>query len=240
MWYLIIPPIVVVVSLSFVLWYLSRKGADPSVVRKISQLAGGVEQKVSFFRTKNFFLRILEKTAHRFKILFLQMHNTLNDLTQLLKERRRRFQEKDGTVALKAPGAASAHEVVSESPQPLLRSQAVAIAGMKRFVQPVPTTRLEATEAVSRPMVSETMVHPEESYHKTSADVVHEDGLIARIAVNPKDFVAYEELGDHYLKIGNMKDAKECYRQVLKLSSVQRMAKIKIRRLEKMLLQKEQ
>jgi len=32
-----------------------------------------------------------------------------------------------------------------------------------------------------------------------------------------------------------MKDAKDCYRQVLKLSPVQRMVKIKIRRLEKLL-----
>jgi cytochrome c-type biogenesis protein CcmH/NrfG len=59
--------------------------------------------------------------------------------------------------------------------------------------------------------------------------------MIARIARDPKDFTSYEALGDYYLESENIRDAKECYRQVLKLSPVHRMVKIKIRRLEKLL-----
>ena len=95
MWYLIIPPIIVIASLSFVLWYLSRKGADPRVAETLSHLEGQAEQKISFVRTKTFFLHLLEKIAYRFKVTSLQMHNAFHNVTQYLKERQRRFQAKD-------------------------------------------------------------------------------------------------------------------------------------------------
>jgi predicted Zn-dependent protease len=92
--------------------------------------------------------------------------------------------------------------------------------------------------SASRPMVSETAAHPERARRRTPANGFREEDLIARIAADPKDFTAYESLGDYYLETDNVKDAKECYRQVLRLSPVQRMVKIKIRRLEKLLSQK--
>lgn len=66
-----------------------------------------------------------------------------------------------------------------------------------------------------------------------------EDILVERISLNPRDIEAYERLGDYYLEQNNLVDAKECYRQVLKLSPAYRLVKIKIRRLER-LLEKEQ
>jgi len=243
MWYLILPPIIVIVSLLFVLWYLSRKGADPFIARKISQLEDGAEQRVSFFRTKKFFLRILERTAYRFKVLSLQMHNALNDLTQTLKERRKRFQDSDAkTISensdeeMRTDAIVFSHGTVSEDVHPRTSE----IGETSREYQNVRSTQSEISETIPRPMVSDRIVRPEVPYRKTLADISREEGLIARIAVDPKDFTAYEELGDHYLEIGNMKDAKDCYRQVLKLSPVQRMVKIKIRRLEKILSQKGQ
>jgi hypothetical protein len=62
-----------------------------------------------------------------------------------------------------------------------------------------------------------------------------EDILVERISINPRDIEAYERLGDYYLEQENMVDAKECYRQVLKLSPAYRLVKIKIRRLERLL-----
>lgn len=62
-----------------------------------------------------------------------------------------------------------------------------------------------------------------------------EDILVERIALNPRDIEAYERLGDYYLEQGTLTDAKECYRQVLKLSPAYRLVKIKIRRLERLL-----
>jgi tetratricopeptide (TPR) repeat protein len=62
-----------------------------------------------------------------------------------------------------------------------------------------------------------------------------EEILIERIAANPRDIEAYERLGDYYMEQENLQDAKECYRQVLRLSPVHRLAKIKVRKLEKAL-----
>lgn len=62
-----------------------------------------------------------------------------------------------------------------------------------------------------------------------------EDILVERISLNPRDIEAYERLGDYYLEQQNLVDAKECYRQVLKLSPAYRLVKIKIRKLERLL-----
>lgn len=88
-----------------------------------------------------------------------------------------------------------------------------------------------------RPMISEQAVRPEKVKRKVLERPAEEE-LIARIATNPKDFTAYEALGDFYMERGSIQDAKECYKQVLKLSPVQRLVKIKIRRLERLLSQK--
>jgi tetratricopeptide (TPR) repeat protein len=245
MWYLIVPPIVIVVSLLFVLWYLSRRGSDPSIARKISQLEDTAEQKISFSRTKNFFLRILEKTAYRFKVMSLQTHNVLNDVTQSLKEKRKDFQkETKNTFSESTEERVVTNESISLNEEtikrqsPRLNEKRVNIFQKDQIEKTVEVRQSEPLEVVARPMVSEKMVHPEVSYKKTPADIAYEESLIARIAVNPKDFGSYEKLGDYYLETGNIKDAKECYRQVLKLSPAERMVKIKIRRLEKILSQK--
>ena len=75
--------------------------------------------------------------------------------------------------------------------------------------------------------------HPSESDTKSKGQL--EELLIERIISNPRDIEAYERLGDYYLERDNYIDAKECYRQVLKLSPVNRLVKIKIRRLERIL-----
>lgn len=249
MWYLIVPPIVIVSSILFVLWYLSRKGADPMIASKVSQLESTAGESVSFPRTKNFSLHILEKMAYRSKVMSLRMHNALNDMTQSLKEKQKHFQ-KESSAQEVSTEASPDETILNEAPiirRP--RIESVNVFHEESVKTPLITrkateTRIEKAEINEedslRPMVSETIVRPEMvPIKKKGSDIAREENLIAHIAVNPKDFSAYEELGDYYLEIGNIKDAKECYRQVLRLSPVQRMAKIKIRRLEKILLQKE-
>ena len=107
----------------------------------------------------------------------------------------------------------------------------------EEIVDEVSTSADAPVEHAVRPMVSDRAALPERPKRKLSPKPIEED-LIARIAVNPKDYTAYEALGDFYMERGSIQDAKECYRQVLKLSPVQRMVKIKIRRLERLLSQK--
>ncbi|MDP3957774.1 MAG: tetratricopeptide repeat protein [bacterium] len=276
MWYLIIPPIIVVVSLSFVLWYLSRKGADPLIAEKVSQSVEEAQEQISFLRTKNFFLRILEKVAYRFKVVSLQMHNGLHDLTQALKARRRRFQDgllaKKSKESLEQPKVSAGEQAASHTgflrrfaqrsgkgieagererlaPASPESFSSQAVLGKPISHQSKPEEAFEENRPIQvshepaspplptflRPMVSETITRPETGRERTQADIAREENLIARIAVNPKDFTAYEGLGDYYLEVGNIKDAKECYRQVLKLSPLHRIVRIKIRRLEKLL-----
>lgn len=276
MWYLIVPPIIVVVSLLFVLWYLSRKGADPLIAGKALKAEETAGHRAAFSRIRNFFLHVLEKTAYRFKVVSLRIHNELHDLTQSLKARQRHSQSQapvsglageshdastrrqavdrqDDSHNVHVPGkkrgegeGGAKEESFSAEPavpiatvldEPIVRNRKTP-SSMGRSTTTVPMSATEAPSVVWRPTVSETATHPEKMRKRTQGDHSREEDLIGRIAVNPKDFTAYEGLGDYYLENGNVKDAKECYRQVLKLSPVQRMVKIKIRRLEKILSQK--
>jgi len=63
-------------------------------------------------------------------------------------------------------------------------------------------------------------------------DKVREDALIHRIAENPKDVEAYRELGDYYLSVGNIKDAKDSFKIVLKLRPRDLKAKSSLREIE--------
>jgi tetratricopeptide (TPR) repeat protein len=63
-------------------------------------------------------------------------------------------------------------------------------------------------------------------------DKVREAALIYRIAENPKDIEAYREIGDYYMSIGNIKDAKEAFKMVLKLRPRDLKAKSSLREIE--------
>lgn len=226
MWYLIIPPIIVVISLSFVLWYLSRKGADPLVAEKALGLQEEAKRQASFPRVKTFFLRLLEKMAYSFKVKSLKAHNILHNVTHSLKESQRRFQSKS---SVSEPSDKSDEQLIS------IASKRKKLFQTKAEI--VQTVAPGEPISISRPMVSETIVHPERGRAGMRENNFREADIIVRITANPKDFAAYEELGDYYLEIGNVKDAKECYKQVLKLSPAERMVRIKVRRLEKILSQ---
>lgn len=261
MWYLVVPPIVVVLSLSFLLWYLSRKGSDPAIALKV--LAGEVDlETVSFPRTKEFFLKILEKFGQRFKVGSLRAHNVLHEFTQSVKASRMKVHmaatSQSHTQKVNHEGVIDERDDEAEvvfgnhaSPQDVAVPLSTSVE--KKSIRPeeilaTPIVRKERSgmrtasmgdgmkkEVLFRPMISEVAVHPEIKKRVSHADTSREESLIAHIAKDPKNFIAYEELGDYYLETGNIKDAKECYRQVLKLSPVHRMVKIKIRRLEKLL-----
>ena len=63
-------------------------------------------------------------------------------------------------------------------------------------------------------------------------DRAKEEALIHRIAENPKDNEAYRELGDYYMSIGNIKDAKDSFKMVLKLRPRDLKAKSSLREIE--------
>lgn len=248
MWYLVVPPIIVVLSLFFLLWYLLRKGEDPIIAQKVRE--SGKEARVLFPGVKEFFWKSIEKLAQRSKVNLLRAHNALNEFTQSVKRMRTKTgvpvnSSRESLVGLpvfsrgesleesvadtrKVDASMNEYGVLSE---PIVRKTR---EEKKEQILPEPEKKAPIT-SVPRPTISESMTHPELQKHVPKKDSPKEEGLIGRIARDPKDFTAYEELGDYYLEMGNIKDAKECYRQVLKLSPVHRLVKIKIRRLEKLL-----
>jgi tetratricopeptide (TPR) repeat protein len=80
-----------------------------------------------------------------------------------------------------------------------------------------------------RPMISDEVTLPQKKGEKDK----YEQVLIERIALNPKDIEAYERLGDYYMDNENLDDAKECFKQVLRLSPLSRRARFRMRRIEK-------
>ena len=83
----------------------------------------------------------------------------------------------------------------------------------------------------ARPMISDEITLPQKREEKNE----YEQVLIERIALNPRDVEAYERLGDYYLEGNSLDDAKECFKQVLRLSPLSRRARFRMRRVEKML-----
>ncbi|MCW1888769.1 MAG: tetratricopeptide repeat protein [Candidatus Moranbacteria bacterium] len=265
MLYLIVPPIIIVLAIIGLLWYLSRKANDPLVQERVHEQEARANKH--FLGLREWSLRFLEKFAQRSKNRSLRMHNALHNWLQSIRESRKKVAEEKQLVGEEQYEESEEDKIeFFETVTPNQREEMIvdpileevqqknsfAIPFMRRHKRdgqddapaPVEKVRIVAakvatdiTEREERPMVSAKVVVPD-TRKKSSKGGSSEEDMIGRIATNPKDFEAYEALGDFYMESGNIKDAKECYRQVLKLSPVQRMVKIKIRRLEKLLSQK--
>ena len=224
MLYLILPPIVIIAALVLLVYFFSRR--FPEVEKEIadrlneSPTASAPHARV-VDGMKHASLFVLERLAQWFKVMALKIYNSLHQWTQSLREKK-----------VKASVKQPAEHVAEEIPE--------------RRIAPAPMPP-PVTERRVRPMVSQRVTQPEDTtkpkppIEEAPAPAMKnqlEDILVERIAANPRDLEAYERLGEYYMEQGNVQDAKECYRQVLRLSPVHRLAKIKIRRLEKMLEQK--
>jgi tetratricopeptide (TPR) repeat protein len=255
MLYLIVPPIIIVLTLVLLLWYLSKKASDPLVSERALAM-DDLQKRARFQGIREWRLRFLEKFAQKSKTNSLRMHNALHTWLQSIRASRKQVAEEKHLVEEYQKEEVYSYEEYAEetptTPEPVVTLPVVVEKSESSFVIPLirrhkrgeaeetPTPELVHTESKSldeRPMVSDRVALPDTKRLNSRGKAPEED-LIGRIATNPKDFEAYEALGDFYMENGNIKDAKECYRQVLKLSPVQRMVKIKIRRLEKLLSQK--
>jgi tetratricopeptide (TPR) repeat protein len=258
MLYLIVPPIIIVLTLVLLLWYLSKKASDPLVNERALEM-DTLQKRARFQGVKEWQLRFLEKFAQKSKTSSLRMHNALHNWLQSIRASRKQVAEEKQLVEeyhkeepateeyIREEEVVEHQSVVRVEPTPVERvASSFAIPSLRRHkrggseeqqVTHIPSTTREDKNLDERPMVSDRVALPDTKRPSIRGKAPEED-LIGRIATNPKDYEAYEALGDFYMDSGNIKDAKECYRQVLKLSPVQRMVKIKIRRLEKLLSQK--
>lgn len=241
MWYLIIPPVVVIMSLALLIWFLSNRSEQVSIQERMESIG-----RQSSFRTwqalrvKQALFHFLERVTRSLKVFSLRVHNWFHTMGQSFHERRNQsdmlitsflnFKKKEETPSGNRISFFEQGKEPMEDHSDILRMQ------KENERTDAEIRRSEPVSIESRPMVSERAVIPETKPNKVIArDMKEEERLIKKIAANPKNVSAYEALGDYYLERGDVSDAKACYRQVLKLSPVHRMVKVKIRKLERMI-----
>lgn len=252
MWYLIIPPLVFLGSLWLLLLFLSRRTADPHLQERLA-VAESVAPRHFLFIREDIGLKLLEKMTQRFKIFFLKIHNHLNSLSQSIRDRRVLFQkrqEKTEEIAESETNRTDVNPTQSEES----KGSTFFGASKKEVDKTVERAPSESPDAI--PVTIETpsatslygragdslaraVTAPLLRRRKEKAKrLFSEEDLIGKIAKNPKDAFAYEELGDFYLETEALEDAKACYRQVIKLAPLNREVKEKMRKLERLLTQK--
>ena len=199
----ILPPIIIVISVSALIMFLFRKAKQiPQQEFVLQEEVKQEEKRTSkvVYAIGQFSLKFLERMMHKLKLLSLKFHNLSDNLVHFIHEKRQR--RKDIEQQKNIEKEKTAEIVKQELPQPI------------------------------RPLIKETATHP---IIKTREKNQLEEVLIKRIAINPKDIEAYERLGDYYLESENYQDSKECFKQVLRLSPMHYKARLKIRKLEKLI-----
>lgn len=210
----ILPPIIIVISVSALIVFLFRK-AQKIPAQKIHFQSNDSLQEKKMARIMSalgqFGLKVLEKIMQRLKLTALKFHNVSNDWFHSIHERR----QKNVLVDQEHRRRHGDVKIIDES---------VRITSQMQSQAPV------TAEKVIRPLVREDVTRPQKASIREKSQL--EEALIKRIAINPRDIEAYERLGDYYLESGSYQDSHECFSQVLRLSPVHRKAKIRIRRLE--------
>jgi len=252
---LILPPFLVIAAIALLLYLFFRR--LPEVERRERERSGESPSPLlsASDRMKRLSLGIVERFARFFKLLSLKIHNRLTTLASSAHSARvqvadriaqRKQLRAERTNVLPAPlhgnnatpeSSEDLPPLVSEPLQPI--AEECSMREVRKSAADIGRTlgnavrRLRSTrERAIFPARHTEPVLPQKREQM-------EDILIERISLNPRDIEAYERLGDYYLEQGNLVDAKECYRQVLKLSPAYRLVKIKIRKLER-LLEKDQ
>lgn len=213
----ILPPIVIIISVSILIMFLFRKAENMPAHELLLDEENRDDEKPRakiFSVVGEFLLKFMERMMHRSKLWSLQFHNVSNVWFQRIREKRQRSQRIAKEIQEKI--------VQPEKDADQNNSDAVKIKEIATLPQ----------ASVPRPMVSAGMTMPQKNVMMEKNQL--EEALIRRIAINPKDIEAYERLGDYYIESQNTRDALECFKQVLKLSPTHHKARLRIRRLERM------
>jgi hypothetical protein len=95
MWHLILPPFIIIAGIGILLWFLSRRMDDPSFLSRVKSVKGEVSvvSRSRALSRKAFFLKLLEKTASKFKTNSLRVHNFFQHSLEKLREKRKVLDE---------------------------------------------------------------------------------------------------------------------------------------------------
>ena len=243
--YFVLPPVIIVISLALVIFLISRKFLDiKKEIEKNQNGIGDESESGLSLSVKMRMLGALEKTAQLVKIFSLRIHNWIEGKIRFLRERRirinqnkekllmRKKDDKDGNKSIKydlelRDDFSQGNDDVlgehnrSEEKEKVFAWRKVARIFKKKkegvdIVEEINDENNDVLESDIM-MISEEVVYPETKKEETEKEEL-ENILIERIASDPRDIEAYERLGDYYVGQKNGRDARECYRQVLKLN----------------------
>lgn len=240
MLYYIIPPILIVISLGALIFFISRKSdAIQKEIRKNEELELDGAGKVMISKLHLFSLAFLEKLMLRIKLVFLKSYNQFDHWVHSIRNKKEEKQEQIENIEEArevAENPNGAQKETGMSPVVEAKERTIDIPTAKPVI-PETLRRMTVPKIVEEvkvaPMVSKRVVQPE-AKRKNKSQL--EEALIERIALNPRDIEAYERLGDYYIEEKNNEDALECFRQVLKLSPGSHKARLRLKKLEKMVL----
>lgn len=240
MFYTILPPILVILSLVGIIVFLVKKYSkikkalqddlaetlrkEKAIAENFPEDIAGENKKGNWKKAENVFLIILEKTVRRLKTFFLKMEVYFSNWSAKIRNRRNGGTAVQGENNLEVSKENEILEKINDYKTKNIQRNDYAKKEELKISIPV--------ERIAEPMISKKVALPKA---KVGIKNKLEELLIERVAANPKDIEAYERLGEYYMEIENYSDAKECFKQVMKLNPANRNVKYKIRRLERLL-----
>ena len=247
--YSLIPPILIVLSLAGIVIFLIKKA--PEVANLIvDHPENNIEKKSLWARItrkekteeggldfKHKLLLFLEKNTKKLKLLFLKLENIFSVWGESFRNKRKAHEEEkmiqaEEAIEIENVLEATKPKVEFKAPESFER-----IAIKQEIKQEVKKPEPIKPEIV-RPAQSIEYVQEEKkvkSRIKNNRREVLEKILVERIAADPRDTEAYEQLGGYYLDLDNFNYAKECFKQVLKIDPQSKSVKEKMKKLERMI-----
>ncbi len=231
MFWIYIPPIIFVTALIFLAVIFGKKTA---ILKKRGEIFQTDSQPQTFStdpkksgRLKTFWLillKFLEKVVSLIKIGTRKTEESLSKILHKMKEKRL---EKKISEPLKEN---TSGDIFFESENTVQNIDLIAGKTERKMPGKIQRAAFTSGEVIVRKKEEPApqRIVPE----LATEDKAKEEALIHRIAENPKDIEAYRELGDYYLSIGNIKDAKDSFKMVLKLRPRDLKAKSSLREIE--------
>lgn len=251
MLYSTIPPILIVLSLAGIIIFFMKKAPqiasldDEDALEKENRARlatmgfwGKITRRMGIINwgwIKNVFLAFSEKLTRRARIMFLRLESQSKNLNDSI--RIKRDGHKNKATKIKNGSVEKDEDAVIKEKLDNYEAQQkkTYLASMKNVLRKEKVVIKKANvveEKIIKPMVSDRVVTPN---GRAEMKDRLEGLLIERIAANPKDVEAYERLGEYYMEIDSLNDAKECFKQVLKLDPKNRNVKYRMRVLETMI-----
>lgn len=229
MFWIYIPPIILIAALAALIVIIGRKSADLKKIRVFQQQAEKNQEKAVWKSSLNLIgkksLHLLEKFLDFAKFVFRKTEQSAAAWSAKLRAKRN-GKKTESAVLDKFPKEPDEARIMRE------------IENIEEISSDLTSKREDpgydgSGVVIRRKITEEPVVVPKKPKKKfMPEDKVKEAALIYRIAENPKDLEAYHEIGDYYLGINNIKDAKEAFKMVLKLRPRDLKAKSSLREIE--------